>query len=106
MALTKRIPAVAHLTYCCKLKALCLEPLEFIRLRYDLVMMYKIVHNLVDLERGALITIPPSSLTGNVLLKISKRTILSSARFKLCVRIIMFVCVYTCAIFSFKVAVK
>jgi len=57
---TKRIPAVAHLSYCDRLKALSLESLEFRRLRYDLVMMYKIVHNLVNLERDAL---PISSIT-------------------------------------------
>jgi len=51
--ITKRIPAVAHMSYCDRLKALGLESLEFRRLRYDLVMMYKIVHNLVDLERDA-----------------------------------------------------
>jgi len=84
---TKRIPAVAHMSYCDRLKALGLESLEFRRLRYDLVMMYKIVHNLVDLERDALITILPSSVTRNSLLKISKPTSLSSARCKfLCVR--------------------
>jgi len=63
---TKRIPVVAmHLSYCDRLKALGLESLEFRRLRYDLVMMYKntIVHNLVDLERDAFITILPFSVT-------------------------------------------
>ena len=57
---TKRIPAVAHMSYCVRLKALGLESLEFRRLRYDLVMMYNKIHNLVDLERDALITILPS----------------------------------------------
>jgi len=50
-------------------------------------MMYKIVHNLVDLEQNALITILPFSITRTSLLKISKPTSLSSARCKfLCVR--------------------
>ena len=54
---TKRIPAVAHLSYCDRLKTPGLDALKSRRLRYDLVMMYKIVHNLVDLERGTLIAI-------------------------------------------------
>ena len=84
---TKRIPAVAHLSYRDRLEMLGLESLEFRRLRYDLVMMYKIVHNLVDLERDALITITSSSVTRNSLFKISKPTSLSSARCKfLCVK--------------------
>jgi len=45
-------------------------------------MMYKIVHNLVDFERDALITILPSSVNQNSLFKISKPTSLSSARYK------------------------
>ena len=80
---TKRIPAVAHMFCCARLKALGLESLEFRRLRYDLVMMYTIVYNLVDLERDASITILPSSVTRNSLKKISKPTSLSSARCKL-----------------------
>jgi len=50
---TKRVHAVAHMSYCDRLKSLGLESQEFRRLRYDLVMMYTIVHNLVDLERDA-----------------------------------------------------
>jgi len=34
---TKRIPAMAHLSYCDMLKALGLESLEFRRLQYDLL---------------------------------------------------------------------
>ena len=49
--------------------------------------MYKIVHNLVDLERDALVTMTSSSVTRNSLFKISKPTSVSSARCKfLCVR--------------------
>jgi len=50
---TKCIIDVSHLSYCDRLNALGLESLEFRRLRYDLVVMHKIVHNLVDLERDA-----------------------------------------------------
>jgi len=60
---SKRIPAVAQLSYCFRLKMLGLESLEFRRLQYDLVMMHKIADNLVDLD--ALITILPSSVTRN-----------------------------------------
>jgi hypothetical protein len=68
----KRILAVTHLTYCDRRKALGLESLELRRLRYDLVMMYKIVHNFVDLERDALINIPSSSVTRNSLFILSE----------------------------------
>ena len=47
---TKRIPSVSTLCYNDRLKTLGLDSLEYHRLRYDLVMMYKIVHNLVDLD--------------------------------------------------------
>ena len=84
---TKRIPSVAHLSYHDRLKALGLDSLELRRLRYDLVMMYKIIHNLVDLDRDALITVTSSSITRNSLLKLFKPTSLSSTRCKfLCVR--------------------
>jgi len=36
------IPAVAHLSYCDRLKALRSESLEFSQLRYILVMIYKL----------------------------------------------------------------
>ena len=84
---TECIPAVGHLSYCDRLKTLGLEALESRRLRYDLVVMYKIVHNLVDLERDTLITINSASITRNSHFKISKPASLSSARCKfLCVR--------------------
>ena len=51
-----------------------------------LVMMYKIVHNLVDLDRDALITLSTNS-TRNSHFKIHKPTSISSARSKFfCVR--------------------
>ena len=91
---TKRIPAVAHLSYCDRLETLGLKTLEYKRLRYDLVIMYKIVHNLVDLERDSLITINSASITRNSLFKISKPTSLSSARCK-------FVCVRSINVWNF-----
>ena len=66
---TKRISAVAHMCYCDRLEVLGLKSLEFGRLRYDLIMMYKIVHDLVDLKRDALIIILLSSVTRKSLLK-------------------------------------
>lgn len=83
---TKRIPSVSTLCYNDRLKTLGLDSLEYRRLRYDLVMMYKIVHNLVDLDRDALITLSTNS-TRNSHFKIHKPTSISSARSKFfCVR--------------------
>jgi hypothetical protein len=83
---TKRIPSVSSLSYNDRLKALGLDSLEYRRLRYDLVMMYKIVHKLVDLDRDALITLS-SNVTRNSHLKIYKPTSVSSTRSKfICVR--------------------
>ena len=42
-----------------------LDSLEYRRLTNDLVMMYKIVHNLVDVDRSALITVNSSSIVRN-----------------------------------------
>jgi len=53
---TKRIPSVSHLSYADRLKTLGLDSLEYRRLKYDLIMMFKIVHNLVDLDWDALVT--------------------------------------------------
>ena len=61
----KRIPSVTHLAYCDRLETLGLESLELRRLRYDLIMLYKIVHNLVDLDRDSLITMSSSAVTRN-----------------------------------------
>jgi len=52
---TKRIP-VLHLSYSERLEFLGLESLEYRRQFADLTMLYKIVHNLVDVDRNALIT--------------------------------------------------
>ena len=84
---TKRIPSVTHLAYCDRLKTLGLESLELRRLRYDLIMLYKIVHNLADLDRDSLITMSSSAVTRNSYLKIYKPTSFSPARCKfLCIR--------------------
>ena len=83
---TKRIPSVSSLSYCDRLKALCLDSLEYRRVRYDLVMMYRIMHDLVDLDRDSLITLS-SNVTRNSHLKIYKPTSTSAARSKfMCVR--------------------
>ena len=86
--LTKRIPAMAHMSYCDRLKMLGLDQaLESRRLRYDLVMIYKIDHNPVDLECDTLIAINSASITRNSLFQISEPESLSSAHCKfLCVR--------------------
>jgi len=50
-------------------------------------MMYKIVHNLVDVDRNALITFNSTSVVRNSFLKLYKQTSLSSVRAQfLCMR--------------------
>jgi hypothetical protein len=43
---TKRVPSLSHLSYLERLSILNLEPLEIRRLKYDLTLYYKILHNL------------------------------------------------------------
>ena len=76
---TKRILYVTYLAYCDRLKTLGLESLELRRLRYDLIMLHKIVHNLADLDRDSLSS---SAVTRNSYLKICKPTCLFPARYK------------------------
>lgn len=84
---TKRIPCVSHLSYKERLEFLGLDSLEYRRLIYDLVIMYKIVHNLIDVDRDALLTINSSSVARNSFLKLYKPTSISSVRSHfLCVR--------------------
>ena len=45
----KRIPCLSHLTYPERLAAIGLEPLELRRLKTDLIMYYKILHDLIAL---------------------------------------------------------
>ena len=78
--------SVAHLTNCDRPKTLGLESLELWRLGYDLIMLYKIVHYLMDLDWDSLNTSSSSTVTRNSLLKIFKPTSLSSACKFLCVR--------------------
>jgi hypothetical protein len=49
---TKRVPSLSHLSYLERLSILNLEPLEIRRLKHDLTLYYKIIHNLTS--------IPPS----------------------------------------------
>jgi len=52
-------------SYCERLEFLGLESLEYRRLIADLTMMHKIVHNLVDVDRNALITFNSTSVARN-----------------------------------------
>jgi len=84
---TKRIPSVSHLSYSERLEFLGLEPLEYRRLIAGLTMMYKIVHNLVDVDRNAHITLNSTSVARNSFLKLHKQTSLSSVHAQfLCMR--------------------
>jgi len=47
---TKRITAISSLTYHQRLEHLSLDSLELRRLRFDLHMVYRILHNLIDLS--------------------------------------------------------
>ena len=47
--ITKRIPCLSHLAYPDRLAAIGLEPLELRRLKTDLIMYYKILHDLIAL---------------------------------------------------------
>jgi len=78
---TKRIPSVSHLSHSERHEFLGLESLECRRLIADLTMMYKIVHNLVDDDRNALITFNSTSVARNSFLKLYKQTSLSSDNF-------------------------
>jgi len=82
---------VFHLYHICRtvarLEFLLLESLEYRCLIADLTMMYKLVHNLVDIDRNALITFNSTSVARNSLLKLYKQTSLSSVRAQfLCIR--------------------
>ena len=86
---TKRIPSVSHLSYRDRLEFLGLDSLEYRRLITDLVMMYKIVHNLVDVDCNALISVNSTSVARNSFLKLYKPFSISSVRSHfLCVRCI------------------
>ena len=49
---TKRISAVSHLSYSDRLRVLGLESLEYRRLKFDIIMLYKIVYNRIDVDRA------------------------------------------------------
>jgi len=86
---TKRILSVSHLLYSERFEFLGLESLEYRRLIADQTMMYKIVHNLVDVDRNALITLNSESVARNSFLKLYKQTSFSSVRANfLCMRCI------------------
>jgi len=54
---TKRIPSLANLSYPERLAALDLEPLELRRLKSDLVLYYKCLHDLLALPSSEYFTV-------------------------------------------------
>jgi len=76
----KRLPPESHLPYSERLAFVGLESVEYRRLTTDIVMTYKIDHNLVDVYRNTLITVNSSYVARNYLLKIYKPTCISSFR--------------------------
>ena len=72
-----------------RLNILGLQTLEYRRLFCDLVTMYKIVHNLFDIDRDSFIILAESNSTRNSTLKIFKPRVTASLRAKfICVRCI------------------
>lgn len=64
---TRRLPGMQNLTYRERLNALDLEPLEERRLYRDMVMVYKIINNLVDLSPEEFFTFPTRETRGHPL---------------------------------------
>ena len=66
---SKRIPACGHLSYLERINFLNLETLEWRRLKYDLVLTYKIVFNKIDLDAKNFFTLksnlPIASIRGH-----------------------------------------
>jgi hypothetical protein len=86
---TKRINCMSNLCYEQRLNALGLQSLEYRRLFCDLVTMYKIVHNLFDIDRDSFIMLSDVNSTRNSTLKIFKPRVTASVRAKfICVRCI------------------
>jgi len=86
---TKRINCMSNLSYEQRLNALGLQSLEYRRLFCDLVTMYKIVHNLFDIDRDSFIMLSDCNSTRNSTLKIFKPRVTASVRAKfICVRCI------------------
>ena len=54
---TKRLPGIKAFTYHQRLVKLRLESLEFRRIRLDLVFAYKVIFNLVDVNRDEFFTV-------------------------------------------------
>ena len=54
---TKRLPGMKALTYHQRLVKLRLQSLEFRRIRLDLVFAYKVIFNLVDVNRDEFFTV-------------------------------------------------
>ena len=62
-AFTKRIPGQQAKSYGDRLTALGLESLELRRLRLDLLLTYKILFNLVDIDRASLFVLRTETIT-------------------------------------------
>jgi len=54
---TKRLPGMSNLSYLARLKKLNLESLEIRRIKADLILMYKIMFNVVDVAVDDLFTV-------------------------------------------------
>ena len=77
---TKRIPSLKYRTYAERLAFLSLETLELRRLKFDLIMVYKICNDLVDLQFDDFFTLPNVSSTRNGIYSLFKTRARTSIR--------------------------
>ena len=59
----KRVSSISNLSYKQRLKCLKLDSLELRRRYFDMRMVYKIIHGLIDFEFDDLFTFPPNRST-------------------------------------------
>jgi hypothetical protein len=77
---TKRIPKMKHLTYHQRLTKLQLESLELRRIRADLILTYKLVFGLLDVEVSDFFILRTRSITRGHQYRLSLPTCSSSTR--------------------------
>ena len=69
---TKLVPTIRHLSYEERLRALKLPSLQYRRRRGDMITMYNIMHERVNLDKEELFAAPPTARTRGHPLKVAK----------------------------------